>query len=75
MRRVIALAHHDPRYLKETYRHPLIQHVDDERHIPTGARYLSWDRGYRVWKMPFSRKPIPVGKFRSIHEAISHTSE
>lgn len=74
MRRVIALAHHDPRYLQETYKHPQIDHVDHERHIPAGRRYISWDGGYRVWKMTLWRKAIPIGKFRSIHEAIFHTS-
>lgn len=71
--RVIALANNDPRYLRETYKHPLIDHVDHERHIKPGVRYLSWDRGYKVWKMT-RQGPIPVGRFRSIHEAISHTS-
>lgn len=72
--RVIALAHNDPRYLKETYRHPLIDHVDSERHIKAGERYIAWDNGYRVWKMTRHRVPIPIGRFRSIHEAISQTS-
>lgn len=74
MSRVIALAHHNPRYLKETYKHPLIDHVDHERHIPAGTKYLSWDDGYRVWKMTRQRVPIPQGKFRSIYEAIFHTT-
>jgi len=72
--RVLALANNNPRYLKETYSHTLIDHVDDLRHIPIGARYLSWDGAYRVWRMPLNRKPIPIGRFRSIHEAISHSS-
>lgn len=72
--KVIALANNDPRYLKETYKHPLISHVDHERHIRAGEKYISWDGGYRVWKMTRQRVPIPIGKFRSIHEAVSHTS-
>ena len=72
--RVMALSNHDPRYLKETYKHPLVDHVDDVRHIPAGTRYISWDGGYRVWRMTRQRIPVPVGRFRSIHEAISHTS-
>lgn len=71
--RVIALANNDPRYLRETYKHPLIDHVEHERHIKPGVRYLSWDGGYRVWKMT-RHGPVPLGRFRSIYEAVSHTS-
>jgi hypothetical protein len=74
MRRVIALSHHDPRYLKTTYAHPLIDHVDHERHIKAGTRYLTWDNGYAVYRMTWNRQPVLMGRSKSIHEAISMTS-
>ncbi len=74
MARIIALSHHDPRYLKATYAHPLIDHIDHERHIKAGARYLKWEGKYSVYRMTWARSPILMGKFKSLNEAISVAS-
>ena len=70
MKRVIALSHHNPHYLKATYANAFIDHVDHEDRIKSGRKFISWDDGYRVWKMTPERVPIPIGRFPDLGSAI-----
>jgi len=70
MERVIAVSHHDPHYLKATYAQPFVDHVDHERHIKAGRKYITWDDGFRVWKMTPERVPIPLGRWPDLGAAM-----
>lgn len=64
MQRVTALSHHHPRYLKATYADEHCKHIDHERHIPAGQRYVAWRDGFAVFKMGNNEIPILIGVYQ-----------
>jgi hypothetical protein len=60
---ITALTHRSPEFLKAAYACPTLTLTDDERHIRTGTKYLSFDESrpfkWRVWRMSRGRVPIP----------------
>ncbi len=54
---VRSITHHAPEFLKAAYKSP-VDLVDHERHIKAGEKYLSFDGGFRVWRMTRERVPI-----------------
>lgn len=55
-----------PAFLKTAYLYDL-NLIDHVRHVPSGAKYISWEmnRGWRVWRMTKERVPIPLGVFNN----------
>lgn len=66
---LMAICNRDPAFLKAVYPLP-IKLIDHERHIPTGAKYITYDGRYRIWKMTSERIPIPQGASDRISGAI-----
>lgn len=67
---VTALTHHAPEFLKATYKHPLIELTDHERHIKAGQTYVAYDGRWRLFKMTVERVPIPRGAFHTLNAAV-----
>lgn len=67
--KIYAVTHRNPVYLKAVYQ-SWITLVNTEDEIPSGFRYLSWQDGYRVWRMTHERVPIPLGRVPDISCAI-----
>lgn len=71
---ITALTHRSPEFLKAAYACPTLTLTDDERHIRTGAKYLSFDESrpfkWRVWRMSRGRVPIPLGAFPDLGGAL-----
>lgn len=69
MKTIRSITHHAPAFLKAAYANPVAL-IDHERHIKPGEKYLSYDNGFRVWRMTRERVPIPLGKYKDMGSAI-----
>ena len=72
MRKVQAITHHDPEFLKTTYAlDSMIELLNHERFVPTGGKYITYE--YKQWfvrKMGKDRKPRLCGYYTNVHAAI-----
>lgn len=66
---MLAITCRDPAFLKAVYPLP-IKLIDHERHIPSGAKYITYEGRWRVWRMTKERVPIPQGASTDLAGAI-----
>jgi hypothetical protein len=72
MKKVQAITHHDPVFLKTTY--PLdsmIELLNHERFVKSGSKYITYE--YKQWfvrKMGSDRKPRLCGNYTNILAAV-----
>jgi hypothetical protein len=72
MKKVQAITHHAPEFLKTTYAlDSMIELLNHERFVPTGGKYITYE--YKQWfvrKMGKDRKPRLCGNYTNVHAAI-----
>jgi hypothetical protein len=72
MKKVQAITHHAPEFLKTTYTmHPMIELLNHERFVKSGSKYITYE--YKQWfvrKMGADRKPRLCGNYTNILAAV-----
>lgn len=72
MRKVTAVTHHNPKFLKEAYRmDSFINLVNTQGHVKKGAKYIEFEpetQRFCVWKK--TEPPTLIGKFEHIMSAM-----
>lgn len=72
MRKVQAITHHAPEFLKTTYAmDSMIELLNHERFVKSGSKYITYE--YKQWfvrKMGKDRKPRLCGNYTNILAAV-----